>query len=60
MSGEILSGLIGAIIGFIGGLLRMTQQESVKKSNECKSGNDNATTANQKAHSYSVQVTPIE
>ena len=39
---------------------RMTQQESVKRSNECKSGNDNATTANQKTHGYSVQVTPIE
>lgn len=39
---------------------RMTQQESVKKSNECKSGNDNVTTANQKTQGYFVQVTPIE
>lgn len=39
---------------------RMKNQESVEKSNECKPGNDNATTANQKTHSYSIQVTPIE
>lgn len=39
---------------------RMTQQESVKKSNECKSCNGNVTTANQKTQGYFVQVTPIE
>lgn len=39
---------------------RMKNQESVEKSNECKSGNGNVTTANQKTQGYSVQVTPIE
>lgn len=39
---------------------RMAQQENNKKSNECKSGNDNVTTANQKTQGYFVQVTPIE
>ena len=39
---------------------RMEQQENNKKSNECKSGNGNVTTANQKTQGYSVQVTPIE